>query len=256
MAMVPDCFVLQTLKKHKGHGEAKLYIGCNDEYRDRLTSKPIHVNYSESYLNSIYTSVHSEFILGNINTFSNKYSSILIAHPRCTQDMRRMYIGAKDFSDPSWRLFRGTLLSYECCILFQEQETHIDCTIKPSLEFACNKTIGYSKASIDWLTYLEKLEDIEIQHAIKGGEFSIQTKKGYRWPVDGFCKETNTIYEFQGDYWHGNPKIYTAEDMCCGIPYSKKWEKDALKRQSFEEAGYKFVTIWESDWFDIKKLLN
>lgn len=26
--------------------------------------------------------------------------------------------------------------------------------------------------------------------------------------VDGFCEQTNTVYEYHGDYWHGNPDIY------------------------------------------------
>ena len=30
---------------------------------------------------------------------------------------------------------------------------------------------------------------------------------------DGFDPITNTIYEFYGDYWHGNPKIYKSNDM-------------------------------------------
>ena len=27
------------------------------------------------------------------------------------------------------------------------------------------------------------------------------------------CKETNTIFEYHGDFWHGNPKIYKPDDM-------------------------------------------
>ena len=32
------------------------------------------------------------------------------------------------------------------------------------------------------------------------------------YKADGYCKETNTVYEFNGDYFHGNPTIYDQTD--------------------------------------------
>ena len=49
-----------------------------------------------------------------------------------------------------------------------------------------------------------KRDNIYIQHAINDKEYLIE---GTRYHADGFCKDTNTIYEFHGDYWHGNPKL-------------------------------------------------
>ena len=31
--------------------------------------------------------------------------------------------------------------------------------------------------------------------------------------ADGFDPITNTVYEFYGDYWHGNPFIYNQNDI-------------------------------------------
>jgi hypothetical protein len=31
--------------------------------------------------------------------------------------------------------------------------------------------------------------------------------------ADGFDPKTNTIYEFYGDFWHGNPKIFRTTDI-------------------------------------------
>ena len=36
------------------------------------------------------------------------------------------------------------------------------------------------------------------------GEYYIPNSK---YKADGYCKENNTIYEFLGDFWHGNPLI-------------------------------------------------
>ena len=69
----------------------------------------------------------------------------------------------------------------------------------------CSYSKGYSKSQIIWLTEIEKIEEINIQHACKdGGEFVIPGIG----KVDGYCKENNTVYEYHGDYWHGNPKVY------------------------------------------------
>ena len=41
----------------------------------------------------------------------------------------------------------------------------------------------------------------------EGGEHFIPTVG----KVDAFCEQTNTVYEFQGCFWHGCPKCYTAD---------------------------------------------
>ena len=73
---------------------------------------------------------------------------------------------------------------------------------------------------------------------------------GKRCIVDGFDPTTNTVYEFHGDFWHGNPTIYDSNKMnplvkkTFGQLYQRTLEKEALIRA----AGYNLVTIWESDW--------
>ena len=59
------------------------------------------------------------------------------------------------------------------------------------------------------LEFLEKINNIKIQHALNEGEFTILNTK---YKSDGYCKENNTIYEFHGDYWHGNSKIFNPND--------------------------------------------
>ena len=73
----------------------------------------------------------------------------------------------------------------------------------------CNNN-GYSKAQILWLDFLSKFYNIHIQHALNEEEFVIPNTK---YKADGYCKETNTIYEFHGDFWHGNPKIFTLDEI-------------------------------------------
>ena len=73
----------------------------------------------------------------------------------------------------------------------------------------------YSKMSINWLNFISKKDNITIQHALNYGEYKIPNT---RLKADGYCKETNTIYEFHGDYWHGNPLINISNGKINSIP--------------------------------------
>jgi hypothetical protein len=56
------------------------------------------------------------------------------------------------------------------------------------------------------------------------------------------------IWEFQGDYFHGNPSKYSAADTFHSVSYDKKHTKDAEKKKYYEDCGYVVVCKWESDW--------
>lgn len=52
---------------------------------------------------------------------------------------------------------------------------------------------NYSPDSIRWLDFIAETEGLNIQHALNSiGEYRVDGIS-----VDGFCKETNTIYQFQ-----------------------------------------------------------
>ncbi len=73
-------------------------------------------------------------------------------------------------------------------------------------------------------------------------------RKGQR--ADGYCKETNTIYEFYGDYWHGNPNVYEPE-FINQVNYKTMGEayQATIERENkIKELGYNLITIWESDF--------
>jgi G:T-mismatch repair DNA endonuclease (very short patch repair protein) len=67
---------------------------------------------------------------------------------------------------------------------------------------------------------------------------------------DGYDPTTKTIYEFNGDYWHGNPNLYKSTDT--NKHNKKTFEelyKKTIERESFlVKNGYKVVSIWESDF--------
>jgi hypothetical protein len=73
---------------------------------------------------------------------------------------------------------------------------------------------------------------------------------GKLFKVDGYVSDTNTVYEFWGDYWHGNPLKYKSTDLhpLLKKPFGALYEATLLKRQSILNAGYNLIETWESEW--------
>jgi hypothetical protein len=71
-----------------------------------------------------------------------------------------------------------------------------------------------------------------------------------RFRADGYCEATNTIYEFHGDYWHGNPSIYQPDEInevvgkSMGELYLKTLDRESL----IKSLGYNLVVVWEHDF--------
>ena len=110
----------------------------------------------------------------------------------------------------------------------------------------CSKCVSStSKPEVLWLNSLNLPDDKEHRSVYVKVK---DRKRGYR--VDGFDPETNTVYEFNGDFWHGNPSKFPPEDYnplahCTyGELYKKTLEKEAL----LKSAGYNVISIWESDF--------
>lgn len=76
------------------------------------------------------------------------------------------------------------------------------------------------------------------------------TINNQRYKVDGYDGQTNTIYEFLGDYWHGNPKVHAPEKINSHNKSSfKELHEDTMSRlETFKNAGYNLTYIWEQDY--------
>lgn len=106
-----------------------------------------------------------------------------------------------------------------------------------------------SKQSNDWLSYLNIPNDSKHREV----SFTINSKKYY---VDGYNPSTNTVYEFHGDYWHGNPMKYKPNDINhkSKKSFGKLYENTLSKEQDIINAGFNLITIWESQWVAVDDL--
>jgi hypothetical protein len=108
-----------------------------------------------------------------------------------------------------------------------------------------NCSTNISKKEQEWITSLNNSNILTNQ--------KIKIKNRIIKP-DGYDPFTKTIYEFYGDFWHGNPKVYNSSDInviskkTFGELYNK-----TLKRAKFiKDNGFNIIEIWEKD-YDLKK---
>jgi len=64
------------------------------------------------------------------------------------------------------------------------------------------------------------------------------------------------VIEYNGDYWHCNPKIYDKNFFNKNKKMSSEeiWEYDKIKIDSIVKEGYEVLVIWESDYKENKEL--
>jgi G:T-mismatch repair DNA endonuclease (very short patch repair protein) len=68
--------------------------------------------------------------------------------------------------------------------------------------------------------------------------------------LDFYLPEYKFAIEFQGDYWHMNPKIYNENTINSVSKKTAKqmWDRDKLKEHLCKENGIELIIVWESDW--------
>lgn len=84
---------------------------------------------------------------------------------------------------------------------------------------------------------------------------NIENRQEYVKPyrVDGI--KDNVIYEFLGDYWHGNPEKYNPNDINkrSKKTFGELYSRTVDKFFKLKNGGYSIKYIWESDWNNFKK---
>ena len=105
-----------------------------------------------------------------------------------------------------------------------------------------------SKPETDWLNYMGVPQDPAHRNV------TIKIDKRI-FKLDGFDLQTNTVYEFNGDYYHGNPDRFDPDKInkTAHKTFRELHEKTLAKEAALKSAGYNVISIWESDF---KRLLK
>lgn len=90
-----------------------------------------------------------------------------------------------------------------------------------------------SKAEIKWLNSL----------GIKDRQVYLED---VNYTVDGYDKETNTVYLYHGRFWHGCPNTYDPEKQHPVLDVKMKdlYEKTLHYENKIKQAGYNLVVQW------------
>ena len=102
----------------------------------------------------------------------------------------------------------------------------------------------YGQMAVQWLTWEAAKNGCTIRHQANGRE-----KRIGKLPVDGWCAQTHTAYQFHGCYFHGCPKCHQPEET------NKLNGKtmvtllaDTKKHTTYLRRHVKVVEMWECDW--------
>ncbi|KAK4883382.1 hypothetical protein RN001_006701 [Aquatica leii] len=116
-----------------------------------------------------------------------------------------------------------------------------------------------SYIALKWLLWLEHSLGISIQHSAKAREHRL--REGIL--VDGYCTQTNTVYEFHGCFWHGCERCFPVQVVTDGDCNSNSDKTGAmfLRREHTEarskrikSLGYPLVEIWECQFREFLKI--
>jgi len=111
----------------------------------------------------------------------------------------------------------------------------------------CYKNI--SKSEISWL------DSLNIDEKYRNKVIRID---GKRYNLDAYDPISNTVYEFYGDYWHGNPKIFDSNKInvsnkkTFGALYNNTINRENILKNN----GYNIISIWEYDFRLKQKEIN
>ncbi len=227
---------------------------------------------------------NNKYDYSNVTNFTNRNSRICIICPihgeftqtaskhlsggcrKCADDLHasKLRKTSEEFIEQSIAIW-GDIYDYS---LINYTSSHTKITIICKIHGEFEKTPGdhisisnpqgcqkckpkkHSKMAIDWLNYMKVCYNADIQHnenPINNGEHRI---KNSLYHSDGYCKETNTIYEFYGSYWHGDPKKYLPEQINAtnNKSFGELYQNTLKKIEHCKNEGYNVVECWESDW--------
>lgn len=105
-------------------------------------------------------------------------------------------------------------------------------------------TYSVSRPETKWLNSLD------IDNALRQSRIMLD---GRSRSVDAYDPASNTVYEFWGSWWHGDPVLFDGSDMhkVAQVTYGELYRRTMEKRSLILSAGYHLVEIWESEFLEL-----
>ena len=103
----------------------------------------------------------------------------------------------------------------------------------------------FGQMAVQWLTCESERTGLNIRHQVNGRE-----KRIGNLPVDGWCAQTRTAYQFHVFFWHGCPKCHADPEET--NPKNGKTMAvlltDTKKHTAYLRRHVKVIEMWECEW--------
>lgn len=273
----PDRVIQTTPEQHLQHG--KVY-GCRSCAAGKRSNKASIAERLKSIHGSRYTysnlaeyRTNTDRLSVKCNACGAEFHQMAKEHlrgsgcPQCANARRGKRLSQQDFLDRALSVWGATYdysqvkyIDYDTPVAIYCKEHHRVFTQRPKKHLqrqsgcAMCSWRGWSMPAILWLDWQAAASNVAIRHALNDGEVSLPGVG----KVDGFCQATNTVYEFHGDSWHGNPEVFsmtavnTANKEYMGVLYLKTLDKEFRIRQ----AGYNYKETWHRDWLRVTRAIR
>ncbi|XP_055714784.1 uncharacterized protein LOC129808904, partial [Phlebotomus papatasi] len=115
--------------------------------------------------------------------------------------------------------------------------------ITPKNNYNSNFLQMQSKISLKWLVYMKETSHSNIKYEVK--------LRGSRYIADGYDEASNTVYSFEGCFFHGHTCFLNR-----GHAFSKKpndnmqsrYESTLKRLDHIRQLGYNLISIWECEF--------
>ena len=137
---------------------------------------------------------------------------------------------------------------FRCKICQSEFIDRVNSTDHPRC-LKCNPHIaGFSYKELEFLDYL-KVPDDDFHRQV-----TIYINKNSKCFVDGLDIENKIVYEFLGDYYHGNPALFEGSvyNEVCQKTHKELYNDTFTRLNNLKSIGYTIKYIWENDWNNFK----
>ena len=131
--------------------------------------------------------------------------------------------------------------------LMQNMPTGLFVRRKAEQDFKPIMSQKYGAMATEWLEWEARSKGVHIVHQFNGTEKRVGTRK---LPVDGFCRETNTVLNVHGCFWH----VCRCQVFRNDIHPVRKISCETIRRETEENAayirnqGYNLIEMWECQW--------
>jgi len=106
-----------------------------------------------------------------------------------------------------------------------------------------------------WLLHMEETDGVQIMHCRNGREYRLPELPNFS--VDGYCPETNTIYEICGCFWHGHTcQPFRDVATLSGDTLAERYERTMSRLEQITRAGYQVNVQWEFEFEEKPVLLT